>query len=241
MKYTGFKTSFALASTLVGSLLLIGAAQAQQSPPLQVCVGYADNFRPVPQYPNPWQGSPGVLFEGKDASGIFDAGAIHFENTGTTNLKITDLLVDGFHDGSSFHIWNSLIGSGITLLPGQMAIFTQTNGENFDTSDTPNLNTTHNPDQPKIHLTLDTYGTVIYTDSKQILNTGGFDLATLDTNNKHNESLGWRPIGTTGIEDVDGHLGGDCQLQVVPEPGSLALLVTGGLPLLGFLRRRKRA
>ncbi len=28
---------------------------------------------------------------------------------------------------------------------------------------------------------------------------------------------------------------------VVPEPGSLALLATGGLPLLGFLRRRKRA
>jgi hypothetical protein len=28
---------------------------------------------------------------------------------------------------------------------------------------------------------------------------------------------------------------------IVPEPGSLALLATGGLPLLGFLRRRKRA
>jgi hypothetical protein len=27
---------------------------------------------------------------------------------------------------------------------------------------------------------------------------------------------------------------------VVPEPGSLALLATGGLPLLGFLRRRIR-
>ena len=28
---------------------------------------------------------------------------------------------------------------------------------------------------------------------------------------------------------------------VVPEPGSLALLATGGLPLLGFLRRRRAA
>jgi hypothetical protein len=28
---------------------------------------------------------------------------------------------------------------------------------------------------------------------------------------------------------------------IVPEPGSLSLLATGGLPLLGFLRRRKRA
>jgi hypothetical protein len=27
----------------------------------------------------------------------------------------------------------------------------------------------------------------------------------------------------------------------VPEPGSLALLATGGLPLLGFLRRRRAA
>jgi len=66
---------------------------------------------------------------------------------------------------------------GLTLAPGQIAIFTQTNGENFDTSDTPNLNTTHNPNQPVIHLTLDTFGTLDYIDSKQVLNTGGFDLA----------------------------------------------------------------
>jgi hypothetical protein len=48
---------------------------------------------------------------------------------------------------------------------------------------------------------------------------------------------------TTGtINLIDGGVSTDPAFApAVPEPGSLALLATGGLPLLGFLRRRKLA
>lgn len=244
MKCFALKTGFALAGLFAGSLLLGSGAQAQEVPDLSVCVGYADTFRnapPAPQFPNPWMGSSEVQYFAGQATaddGTFDAGAIHFENDGLTPIVIKGLTVDHFHGGLSYSIWNSFIGSGLSLDPGKIAIFTQIGGtENFDTSDTPNLNTTPNTDQPQIHLTTGT-GTFTYLDSKQILNTGGIDRATLNSTNTFDESLGWRPIGTTGVEDVNGF---DCQISPTPEPSGLALLFTGGLPLLGFLRRRRAA
>ena len=71
-------------------------------------------------------------------------------------------------------------------------------------------------------LPADVMGTRIYR-----ADTGGFDLACAG-----NESLGWRPIGTTGI--------GNPGNQLAPEPGTNVLLATGVVGL-GMVLRRRRA
>src|SRR3954471_7219200 len=58
----------------------VAARSASLSNALAVYVGYADNLRPSPDFPVPWQGSPNVVFKGGGTS--FDAGAIRIDNPG---------------------------------------------------------------------------------------------------------------------------------------------------------------
>lgn len=224
---------------MVGTVVLSLAAGTAKAGLIEVGVGYADGLRPNPgiPFPSPWRGDPGVHFIGDlNAADAFDCGVICFMNTGTTNVVLDPgLKVDGFQNGNSYQLWDGIIGAGVTIAPGEQAIVAQTIAYDFDTSDQTN-GTQTNPDSahPVIHASFDggtTTGT--YVDSAQVLNTGGFDLASYtdpNTGQLYNESLRCRPIGTTGIEDPFGK---------VPEPGSLSLLL-GAVPALGAMIRRRK-
>ena len=187
-----------------------------------------------------------------------DSGAIDVVNTGTTNLSITGLQVtEKPNDGAFvYNIWGAL---NITLAPGQNVVFTQTsNSNNFDSSDNPFINNGNDPtnncstgafsttslcttNAPIVALTVDGSVTNL-TDTGHVLDTGGYDSVNsnpcIGGNNNSgntpgscNESLQWRLIGTTGVDNP----GGGTQ---VPEPGSVALL---GLGIAGLVLARRRA
>ena len=213
----------------VGLAALLATGLPARAANVTAYVGYADDLRSSPFFPMPWQGDPNVIFLGGGSP--VDAGAFRLDNTGVTDITLTAARVDGFTDGASYQIWDSLIGAGLVVHPGQKAIFTQTLATNFDTSDGAPLATNLLPSiaQPQIHVTLNGTPT-LFTDSAQVLNTGGFDRASFPLGT--NESLQWRLIGTTGVNDPAG-------TGMAPEPSSLALLAIGGLPVLAGLRRRR--
>lgn len=167
-----------------------------------VYVAYMENERPSLFTPDPWAGSANTIFLGYTGPD-HDAGAILLRNTGSTNVVLgPGATVDGFANGASFQLWDTLIGTGVTIKPGQNLILTETASRNFDTSDQPQLTdvTQRNNAIPKIHLTLNGVSRV-FADTAQVLNTGGIDPGDSFS---RNESLQWRPIGTTGIEDPAG-------------------------------------
>jgi hypothetical protein len=203
----------AMVAAVLGLLLgTNGSAKAD----FAVQVGYADDLRPSPFFPSPWQGSPNVVFVG--ASPNIDAGAVRIDNTGPAAFTIQNMVVDSFGDGASFAIWGGSLP--LTLNPGQMAIFTQTTQYNFDTSDDQGSN----PNAlPQVHITIGGV-TSTFVDSAQVLNTEGTDhLAASGLNESHQ----WRPIGTFGG-------------QSAPEPSALALAGTGVLGLIGYGWRKRR-
>src|SRR5262249_28239423 len=69
----------AAASQAVSAGAGVVGAQAD-SPKIEVAVGYADNLRPSPFFPNPWAGSPNVVFVGENSPNNEDSGAIRIVN-----------------------------------------------------------------------------------------------------------------------------------------------------------------
>src|SRR4051812_41808045 len=169
------------------SLTLAVAKFNEDTAPLSVYVGYADGLRPAGSiFPFPWQGSPGVTFLGSGAT-AFDAGAIRFDNNSDSPIVFEDVSLD--IGPFRWDLW----GNHNVVQPHGITILTQTNGENFDTSDAP---ITCRPTGfiPKIHVT-QAGVTTTYEDTQQILNTKGIDPANCGGGN---ESHAWERIGGGG-------------------------------------------
>jgi hypothetical protein len=212
-----------LLSTFTMAALLGLACQAARADYV-VQVGYADNVRSSPFFPDPWQGGAGVdTFAGAGDPGNppgFDAGAIRVINTGSTAITFNGLTVDSFGDGASFALWTGYAGDMIQ--PGDSMIFTQTGTsfENFDTSDHEGGNSAA---IPRVLLTIDNVQKT-FLDTAQVLNTEGTDhLAVAGENESHQ----WREIGTFGGQAGD-----------VPDVGSTLSLLGMACTGIAFLRRR---
>ncbi len=157
---------------------------------VDVYVGYADGLRGTGFFPSPWAGDSGVTFLGLTAPA--DSGALMFVNTGATAVTFdAGTKVDGFGSGSTVQIWDSLIGTGISIAPGDKLILTATSYYDFDSSDYVGSITAI----PVVHYSIDG-NSYAKSDSGQVLNTGGYDIAAYGLN----ESYRWRLIGGNGSQ-----------------------------------------
>ena len=180
------------------------AAPASAAAGVNVYVGYADTLRADPaNFPTPWSGSPGVHFSGCTTSCSFDAGAVRIVNDTNQVETVNDVQVK--LSTCVFDMWTK----NVVLNPGEQYIITQiASGASggcdnsagfFDTSDIgPNgANWAGNCNQsgviPEVDATIDNVLNT-FTDSQQVLNTGGVDLASCPSGS--NESQQWSLVGT---------------------------------------------
>ena len=245
--------SYAAAGTYTITLVAIDSGGQESSPvvsrfvvtgdPVAVHVGYYDTHHGshLQPKPDPWKGSPGVVFLGTPDGGTsneWDTSALRIDNLTTGALTIKATVDIG---SKHYALW-----SARTVPAGGRLILAQTSTENFDGSDTneagcygcsPTLCTTKvSHTIPVVHVTVNTI-TTDYADVHQVLNTRGVDGAGCPyTGTRNDESHAWERINpgpaamaeapwraTTPAEETRGALG-----LPVPNPthGDLAIRFT---------------
>ena len=154
--------------------LLAFASSPALADGLTIDLGYADNLGIDPFFPSPWQGTSGVSMIGQSDAGRWNSGAILFMNDGTSNITVSDVVVNNFGNGMSYDLWGSFV-----VAAGKDVILTQTNGFNFDTKG--------NGGPSPAAQVLVTIGGIqtTYVDAGHVLN--GYPAAVAD---------GWSQIGT---------------------------------------------
>jgi PKD repeat protein len=150
----------------------ISVVPAQALPRFPLSVGYADNssvhHAGAPgMFPSPWQGSPNVNYVGTDSD--IDAGAIKIDNPTGSSIGCVSVRVQ--IGVVTFDLWRNL-----TLPANGSLILTETAHQNFDTSDTSDAGPCDAPSASQPVITVWSPGGVYtYTDTGQVLNTGGTD------------------------------------------------------------------
>jgi hypothetical protein len=181
-------------TVLLVPLSAVSGMQAAQAatPGYNVYVGYADTLRSSPtNFPTPFDTGAGVTNEGQPSSTSLDSGAIRVINASGVAETVDSVTVNiGTH---SFDLWPH----GISLPFGGQLVFGQTVAFNFDTSDFGNGTCTDDGVMPTVTVSVNGTPTT-YTDSGQVLNTGGVDGAVCAHGGfpAGNESAQWTSIGS---------------------------------------------
>jgi hypothetical protein len=189
------------------------AGRATAAGGVDVYVGYADDLRASPtNFPTPWDGSPGVTFEGCTPPSTpcqFDAGAVRVVNNSATPVTVDSVSVNV--GGCIFTNWPS----ASLAIGGQLIVTQVTSGadngcvNNVGATGPPHMDTSDvgpggggyagncTPDGiiPTVDVKIDGV-TTSYNDSGRVINTGGFDLASCPEGTSNNESTQWSLIGT---------------------------------------------
>lgn len=223
---------------LAGVLVAAVSASGQS---IGVFVGYADTARPNPvDFPSPWFGSPFVVFEGCAPPSIcsYDAGAVMVTNNTLSPVTVNSVEVD--IDTCVFNMWPSAsVPAGGSLIVTQTISGSDngctTNGH-MDTSDigpggSPySGNCTPDGIIPVVKVTID--GTTsTFSDTGQVLNTGGFDLASCPSGT--NESSQWTAVGSAPCGGAIATLAPATQTLPVGSAATLQVTLTNcsGVPL----------
>jgi len=224
----------------VAIMALLGAVlsadrQADAATPLNVYVGYMDThtLASSSNQPTPWPYTDPTQFVGSPCSGFgtsrtcWDAAAVRLSNPGTTDVTgVHAVVVVG---SSTYDLW----GSSLTVKAGKSMVVTETgnqNSGNLDLSDkAPNAYNGGNTAScansgaiPSVRITI-SGTTTTYTDSNQILNTGGVDgghcLNGTFKSSRMDESHLWTQIGTASPTAP----GAPQSLAAVADSGSISL------------------
>ncbi len=204
----------------VASLTLENAAAANTAGGLSVFVGYAEDKEietpNAAQFPTPWAGAPNTAFLGGTVPGqaacgslptCYDTGAIRLDNSGTSPVTVGDVSVDDHSSlpgGKVFDLWGSF-----SVPPGQSVILAANppnNNPSFDNFDTSGFPATCTPltVAPTVTITVGGVPTTL-VDSTHVLDTGGIDRGSCSP--QRNESIQWRPIGSSGSDAATLSLG----------------------------------
>jgi hypothetical protein len=168
---------------------------------ISVFVGYADSDRAGGDFPNPWNGAANLTFDGcsPQAACTFDAGALRIRNDSATSVSVDQVSV---HIATCLYTWAGA-KYPVVLAPGASLVTTQRasgiaagctgpDPSTFDSSDIPSTGICSNDGiQSTVDVTVDG-ATSSYTDSGQVLNTGGIDPGSCSNSD---ESTQWVKIG----------------------------------------------
>lgn len=236
-----------VAALLTGGVFTGAAQQAHASGGVQVFVGYADSLRPnIVNFPTPWEGSPGVIYEGcsPSSSCVFDAGAARVVNNTGSPVTVNSVILH-FSAGCTYDIWPH----DVALPAGGQLIVTQTSSgaDNGCTPDNGHMDSSDigpggvgwsgNCSQsgviPEVDVTIDGT-TTAFSDSGQVLNTGGVDGASCPPING-NESTQWTLIGSQPCAGAQLSLAPPSQTQQVGDTATVTATLTNGCgtPLQG--------